>query len=90
MITRALVLKILVAITLVLMGVLIRLSADYLDRIQRERADAAMRLAAEKAIAVESRNQATSAERDMQALDKLKKVFGTPAPFGGFQKEVGQ
>jgi hypothetical protein len=53
MITKTLVLKILVAITLILIGILIQLSVDYHNRIQRERAEAAMRLAAEKAVAVE-------------------------------------
>jgi hypothetical protein len=90
MITKALVLKILVAISLILMGILIQLSVDYRHRIQRERAEAAMRLAAEKAVAVERHNQATARQEDVQTLDKLKGVFGTPAPFGGLKKEGNQ
>jgi Tfp pilus assembly protein PilE len=90
MIPKALVLKILVAISLILIGILIQLSVDYHNRIQRERAEAAMRLAAEKAVAVERHNQATARQEDVQALDKLKGLFGTPAPFGGLKKEDNQ
>ena len=90
MIAKALVLKILVAVSLILMGILIYLSVNYRDRIQRERAEAAMRLAAEKAFAVECHKQETLAQQDVQAFDKLKRVFGTPAPFGGLKKEHDQ
>jgi hypothetical protein len=90
MITKTLVLKILVAISLILMGILFQLSVDYRDRIQRERAEAAMRLAAEKAVAVERHNQATATQQDVQAFYKLKGVFGMPAPFGGLKKEDNQ
>jgi hypothetical protein len=90
MITNALVLKILVAISLILMGILILLAVDYGDRIGRERAEAARRLAAEKAVAVERQNQATATQQDVQALHKLKGVFGSPAPFGGLKKEDSQ
>jgi hypothetical protein len=90
MITKALVLKILVAISLILMGILILLAVDYRDRIGRERAEAARRLAAEKAFAIERHNQATATQQDVQALDKLKGLFGSPAPFGGHKQEDSQ
>lgn len=90
MITKALVLKILVAISLILMGILILLAVDYRDRIGRERAEAARRLAAEKAFAIERHNQATATQQDVQALDKLKGLFGSPAPFGGHNQEDSQ
>jgi Tfp pilus assembly protein PilE len=90
MTTKALVLKILLAISLILMGILILLTVDYRDRIGRERAEAARRLAAEKALAIERHNQATATQEDVQALDKLKGVFGSPATFGGLKKEDSQ
>jgi hypothetical protein len=90
MITKALVLKILVGIVLLLGAILVQLQINYRDRVQRERAETSLRLAAEKATALERRNEAMAIEQDAQTLDKLRGVFGPPTRFGGLKKEGNQ
>jgi hypothetical protein len=85
MITRAPVLKLLLGILLILAAILIRLQVDYHDRIARERAELAVQVGAKNAAAIQRHNQAVDTQRDLQTLDKLKCVFGTPRSFGGIK-----
>ena len=85
MITRAPVLKLLLGILLILAAILIRLQVDYHDRKARERAELAVQVAAKNAAEIQRHNQAVDTQRDLQTLDKLKGVFGTPMSFGGIK-----